>query len=59
VLCEPFAGSGEEIAARAARRRPYASSREPLVTGSLGGRKDAHGRKASERVNEEDRFEDD
>jgi hypothetical protein len=59
VLCEPSAVSGEEIAARAARRNPYASSREPLVTGSLGGRKDAHRRQTGERVNEEDEFEDD
>jgi hypothetical protein len=59
VLCEPFAVSGEEIAARAARRNPYASSREPLVTGSVGDRKDANRRKAGERVNEEDEFEDD
>jgi Extensin-like protein C-terminus len=55
LICEPAAVSGEEIAARAARRNPYAS-REPLVTGSLGGGK--HARKR-DRVNEEDEFEDD
>ncbi|MBU6456549.1 MAG: extensin family protein [Bradyrhizobium sp.] len=35
VICEPDAVSGEEVAARAAGRNPYAS-REPMVTGSLG-----------------------
>ena len=40
LICQPAAVSGEEIAARAARRNPYAS-REPYVTGSLGGRKAA------------------
>ena len=38
VICQPAAVSGEEVAARAARRNPYAS-REPNVTGSLGGAK--------------------
>jgi hypothetical protein len=36
IICEPAAVSGEEVAARAAGRNPYASSREPFVTGSLG-----------------------
>src|SRR5216684_4810424 len=55
VICQPAAASGEEIAARASQRNPYAS-REPLVTGSLGGGKAlVHRRK----VNEEDEFEDD
>jgi Extensin-like protein C-terminus len=57
LICEPAAVSGEEVAARAAHRYPYAS-RESLVTGSLG-----HGRpgtrKHGEKVNEEDEFEDD
>jgi hypothetical protein len=35
IICEPAAVSGEEVAARAAGRNPYAS-REPFVTGSLG-----------------------
>jgi hypothetical protein len=35
IICEPAAVSGEEVAARAAARNPYAS-REPMVTGSLG-----------------------
>jgi Extensin-like protein C-terminus len=38
IICEPAAMSGEEVAARAAGRNPYAS-REPVVTGSLGGAK--------------------
>ena len=55
LICEPSAVSGEEIAARAAGRNPYAA-REPNVTGSLGGRKVAAHRKA--KVDEEDEFED-
>jgi hypothetical protein len=35
IICEPAAMSGEEVAARATVRNPYAS-REPAVTGSLG-----------------------
>jgi Extensin-like protein C-terminus len=61
VICEPAAMSGEEIAARASRRNPYASpyaSREPFVTGSLGGRKTASHPHKSGKVNEEDEFED-
>jgi hypothetical protein len=59
VICQPAASSGEEIAARASQRNPYAS-REPLVTGSLGGRKALiHRHKPSHGVNEEDEFEDD
>jgi hypothetical protein len=50
--------SGEEIAARASQRNPYAS-REPFVTGSLGGRKAPHRHKRNVGVNEEDEFEDD
>jgi hypothetical protein len=55
IICEPAAVSGEEIAARAGARNPYAS-REPYVTGSLGGGKVPHSHKA--RINEEDEFED-
>ena len=56
VICQPAAMSGEEVAARASGRNPYAS-REPFVTGSLGGRKAAtHRHKA--KVDEEDEFED-
>jgi len=58
TICQPAAASGEEIAGRAGQRSPYAS-REPYVTGSLGGRKTlTHRRKASEMVNEEDEFMD-
>jgi hypothetical protein len=59
VICQPAAVSGEEVAARAARRNPYAS-REPFVTGALGGRKaPPHPRKGGDKINEEDEFEDD
>jgi Extensin-like protein C-terminus len=55
VICEPAAMSGEEVAARAQQRNPYASSREPMVTGALGGNKALpHRAKASE----EDEYED-
>jgi hypothetical protein len=59
LICQPAAVSGEEVAARAAQRNPYAS-REPFVTGALGGRKaPSHPRKHGEKINEEDEFEDD
>jgi hypothetical protein len=59
VICEPAALSGEEVAARAGQRTPYAS-RAPFVTGSLGGGKAAPSRhRFSGKVNEEDEFEDD
>jgi hypothetical protein len=59
TICRPAAASGEEIAARAAQRNPYASSRDPYVTGSLGGRKSvSRWFKANSKVNEEDEFED-
>jgi len=57
VICEPEAVSGEEVAARAGARNPYASSRDPYVTGSLGGRK-APPRSNKARIDEEDEFED-
>jgi Extensin-like protein C-terminus len=57
VVCEPSAASGEEIAARAGARNPYAS-RQPFVTGSLGAKKTASRPRNNERVNEEDEFED-
>jgi hypothetical protein len=53
VICQPAAVSGEEVAARAGARNPYAA-REPYVTGSLGGRKPLPRGKAG--VNEEDEF---
>jgi hypothetical protein len=58
LICQPAALSGEEVAARAGGRNPYAS-RETFVTGSLGGRKaPVHPHKQSAGVNEEDEFED-
>ncbi|MDE2379008.1 extensin family protein [Bradyrhizobium sp.] len=56
VICQPAAVSGEQVAARAGGRNPYAA-REPYVTGSLGGRKQARHR--PEKINEEDEFADD
>ena len=58
VICEPAAVSGEQIAARAQGRNPYASSRDPYVTGSLGGKAHKH-KSTTAKVNEEDEFEDD
>jgi hypothetical protein len=56
LICQPAAVSGEEVAARAGGgRSPYAT-REPYVTGSLGGRKPAPRGKAG--VNEEDELVD-
>jgi hypothetical protein len=57
LICQPAAASGEEVAARAMQRNPYAS-REQSVTGSLGSHKTASVRKRGEKVNEEDEFED-
>jgi hypothetical protein len=57
LICQPAAMSGEEVAARAGQRNPYAS-REPFVTGSLGGSKPPHRHKPRDKVNEEDEFED-
>jgi hypothetical protein len=54
LICQPAAVSGEEVAARAGGR-PYASSREPYTTGSLG-RKDM---RSKHKVNEEDEYADD
>jgi hypothetical protein len=54
-ICQPAAVSGEEIAARASRRNPYAA-REPYVTGSVTSRKEA--RHKHEKVDEEDEFVD-
>jgi len=51
IICQPAAVSGEEIAARAGQRNPYAS-REPFVTGSLGKRKAPHKHKANVGVSE-------
>ena len=56
LICEPAAVSGEEVAARAAHRNPYAS-RESLVTGSLPRRPARAPQR--DKANEEDEFEDD
>jgi len=53
-ICQPAAMSGEEVAARVSGHSPYAS-REPMVTGSLGGGKTPSHR---QKINEEDEFED-
>ncbi|SPP93697.1 MULTISPECIES: extensin family protein [Bradyrhizobium] len=53
LICQPAAVSGEEVAARAQSRSPYANAREPSVTGSLGARKSAT------RKREEDEYADD
>jgi hypothetical protein len=58
LICQPAALSGEEVAARASQRNPYASSRDPSVTGSLGGKHVSHRHKANDKVDEEDEFED-
>jgi hypothetical protein len=57
LICQPAAVSGEEVAAHAAQRNPYAS-RETSVTGSIAGRKPVSTHKRGEKINEEDEFED-
>jgi hypothetical protein len=57
IICQPAAMSGEEVAARAAQRNPYAS-REPAATGSLGGKAVSQRHKPNDKINEEDEFED-
>ena len=57
IICEPAAVSGEQIAARAGGRNPYASTRDPYVTGSLGGHAHKH-KDTRAKVNEEDQVED-
>ena len=54
LICQPAAVSGEEVAARAQSRNPYASSRDGSITGSLGGRKDAHNKRGKAEEDEED-----
>jgi hypothetical protein len=66
IICQPAAMSGEEVAARASGRNPYASNsygansyaatgRAPMVTGSLGGSRIApHHHKASDEDDAED-----
>jgi hypothetical protein len=55
VICQPAAVSGEEIASRSSQRGGSYASREPSVTGSLGGR---HRLSHRSRVDEEDEFMD-
>jgi hypothetical protein len=58
TICQPAAVSGEEIAARANQRNPYAS-RDPYSTGSFGSKKSvSRWFKGNSKVNEEDEFED-
>ncbi|WP_375415082.1 extensin family protein [uncultured Bradyrhizobium sp.] len=57
IICQPAAVSGEEVAARRSQGSSYAS-REPSVTGSLGGRH-APSHRSRSRIEEEDEFEDD
>jgi hypothetical protein len=57
IICQPAAMSGEEVAARASGRNPYASNsyaREPAVTGSLGGSKAALHHKPSDEDDDDD-----
>ena len=56
IICQPAAVSGDQIAARAGQRNPYA--RDSWITGSLGGKKALHRHKSS-KANEEDEFADD
>ncbi|WP_035712435.1 extensin-like domain-containing protein, partial [Bradyrhizobium genomosp. I (2014)] len=52
LICQPAAVSGEEVAARAQSRGPYANARGPSVTGSLGARR------SMARKHEEDEYAD-
>jgi hypothetical protein len=58
TICQPAAVSGDQVAARANQRNPYAS-RDPYPTGSLGSKKSvSRWFKGNSKVNEEDEFED-
>jgi len=58
TICQPAAVSGEQVAARAGQRNPYAS-RDPYSTGSLGNKKSvSRWFRGNSKVNEEDEFED-
>ena len=58
TICQPAAVSGEQVAARAGQRNPYAS-RDPYSTGSVGSKKSvSRWFKGSSKVNEEEEFED-
>jgi hypothetical protein len=57
IICQPAAVSGEQVAARANQRNPYA--RDPYSTGSVAAKSVSRwfaGK--SSKVNEEDEFED-
>jgi hypothetical protein len=59
IICQPAAVSGEQVAARAGQRNPYA--RDPYSTGSVAAKKPASrwfGGGGRNKVNEEDEFED-
>jgi len=58
TICQPAAVSGDQVAARANQRNPYAS-RDPYSTGSLAAKKSvSRWFKGNSKVNEEDEFED-
>jgi hypothetical protein len=58
TICQPAAVPGDQVAARAGQRNPYAS-RDPSSTGSFGAKKSvARWFKGNSKVNEEDEFED-
>jgi len=58
TICQPAAVPGDQVAARAGQRNPYAS-RDPYSTGSLGAKKSvSRWFKGNSKVNEEDEFED-
>ena len=53
LICQPAAVSGDQVAARAQSRSPYANARDPSVTGSLGARKStAHKREDDDYIDE-------
>jgi hypothetical protein len=56
-ICEPTAVPGEQVAAHARARNPYAA-RELNVTGSLGDHQEASRRNKREKIDEEDESED-
>jgi len=57
TICQPAAVSGDQVASRAGGRNSYAATREPYVTGSLGGSRAPSYRRSSGKVNEEDEFD--
>ncbi|MBT1510569.1 extensin family protein [Bradyrhizobium sp. SRL28] len=58
TICQPAAVSGDQVAARAGQRNPYAS-RDSYSTGSLGSKRSvSRWFRGNSKVNEEDEFED-